>query len=89
MLSFLRKGFLRRYLRYNALRRGLIGGNKAWLAVLVLGYLGRSIGKVTKRGEMPLALSQALKPGQGLIITHHAPTRRGRRAKAKSNPGTD
>jgi hypothetical protein len=48
----------------------------------VLGLLGRQMGKVTKRGEMPLVLSEALKPGEALLITHIAPKRRGRRGRA-------
>jgi hypothetical protein len=81
MLTYLRKGVLRRYLRLNAIRRGLLGGSKPWLAVLVLGIIGRQVGKVTKRGEMPLVLSEPLKQGEGLVITHLAPPRRrGRRA---------
>ena len=79
MLTYLRKGMLRRYLRLNAVRRGLLGGSKPWMVVLVLGLLGRQVGKVTKRGEMPLVLSEALKPGESMIITHLAPERRRRR----------
>ena len=82
MFTMLRKGVLRRYIRMNALRRGLLGGSRPWLAVFVLGLLGRQMGKVTKRGEMPLVLSEALKPGEALLITHIAPKRRGRRGRA-------
>jgi hypothetical protein len=82
MFTMLRKGVLRRYIRMNALRRGLLGGSRPWLAVFVLGILGRQMGKVTKRGEMPLVLSEALKPGEALLITHLAPKRRGRRGRA-------
>jgi len=82
MFTMLRKGVLRRYIRMNALRRGLLGGSRPWLAVFVLGLLGRQMGKVTKRGEMPLVLSEALKPGEALLITHLAPKRRGRRGRA-------
>jgi hypothetical protein len=78
MLTYLRKGVLRRYLRLNAIRRGLFGGSKPWLAVLVLGLLGRQVGKVTKRGEMPVVLSERLEQGEALLITHLAPERRGR-----------
>jgi hypothetical protein len=84
MLTYLRKGFLRRYIRMNALRRGLLGGSRPWLAIFVLGLLRRRVGKVTKRGEMPLVLSEALKPGEALLITHLAPKRRGRRGRGTS-----
>ncbi len=79
MLTYFRKGMLRRYLRLNAIRRGLFGGSKPWMVVLALGLLGRQVGKVTKRGEMPLVLSEALRPGESMIITHLVPERRRRR----------
>jgi hypothetical protein len=84
MFTYLRKGFLRRYIRMNALRRGLLGGSRPWLVIFVLGMLRRQMGKVTKRGEMPLRLSEALKPGESMIITHIAPKRRGRRGRGTS-----
>jgi hypothetical protein len=76
---------LRRYLRLNAIRRGLFGGSKPWLAVFVLGVIGRQVGKVTKRGEMPLVLSERLKPGEGLVITHLAPSRRRRGRRGRTD----
>ena len=76
MFRFLRSAYVKRYLRYNSIRRGLLGGSKPWLAVLVLARVGRGIGKITKRGAMPLALTEALKPGQALVISHLAPRRR-------------
>lgn len=85
MLTYFRKGFLRRYLRMTALRRGLFGGSRPWLAVFALFYLARSFGKVTKRGEMPLVLSEALKPGEQMVISHvRPPSRRARRAEKRS-----
>ncbi|MEO8694909.1 MAG: hypothetical protein ABI658_15385 [Acidimicrobiales bacterium] len=84
MFTYLRKGVLRRYIRMNALRRGLLGGSRPWLVIFVLGMLRRQMGKVTKRGEMPLRLSEALKPGESMIITHIAPKRRGRRGRGAS-----
>jgi hypothetical protein len=84
MLTYLRKGVLRRYIRLNAFRRGVLGGSRPWLVIFVLGLLGRQVGKVTKRGEMPLVLSERLKPGEALLITHLAPKRRGRRGRGTS-----
>ena len=80
MLSYLRKGVLRRYLRVNALRRGVLGGSRPWLAILVLGLIGRGLGKVSKRGEAPIAFREALEPGQSLLITHLAPRRRSQKS---------
>jgi hypothetical protein len=78
MIAFPRRGFLRNYIRLNAFRRGLLGGSRPWLAVFVLSLLGRRVGKVTKRGAMPVLLSEALKPGEAMLITHIAPKRRRR-----------
>ena len=81
MIAFPRRGALCNYLRINAFRRGLLGGSRPWLAVFVLGLLGRNVGKVTKRGVMPVRLSEPLKPGESMLITHLAPQRRGRRGR--------
>ena len=78
MIAFPRRGLLRTYIRANAIRRGLLGGSRPWLAVWVLSFLARRVGKVTKRGVMPVLLSEALKPGESMIITHLAPKRRRR-----------
>lgn len=79
MIAFPRRGLIRNYIRVNAIRRGLLGGSRPWLAMLVLSFLGRRIGKVTKRGVMPVVLSEALKPGESMVITHLRPERRRRR----------
>ena len=79
MIAFPRRGLLRQYIRMNAFRRGLLGGSRPWLAVFVLSLLGRRVGKITKRGVMPVVLSEALKPGESMIITHLSPPKRRRR----------
>ena len=84
MIAFPRRGLLRNYIRINAFRRGLLGGSRPWLAVFVLSWLGRRVGKITKRGVMPVLLSEALKPGESMLITHIAPKRRGRRGRGTS-----
>jgi hypothetical protein len=84
MLTYLRRGYLRRYIRMNALRRGVFGGSKPWLVIFALSMLRRQMGKVTKRGEMPLVLSERLKPGESMVITHLVPKRRGRRGRGSS-----
>lgn len=81
MLRTVRKGLLRRYIRMSALRKGIFGGSRPWLVVFLMLRMGGLIGKITKRGEMPLALSEPLKRGQTMIIEHkRAPTRRERKA---------
>ena len=84
MIAFPRRGILRNYIRLNAFRRGLLGGSRPWLAVFVLSLLGRRVGKITKRGVMPVLLSEALKPGESMLVTHLAPKRRGRRGRGTS-----
>lgn len=73
MLTLLRIPVLRSWLRANALRKGLLGGQRSWLVVLALGLLGRQANKVLKRGEMPVRFREELAPGSGLVITHLAP----------------
>ena len=68
-----RRGYVRRYIRFNALRRGLLGGSRFWTLVFAAGYVGRFMSKVTKRGEMPVITSDDLQPGEGFVIRHLAP----------------
>ena len=84
LFPFLRRAYLARYLRFNATRKGLLGGSKGWLAVFAALTIGRQIGKVTKRGEAPIVYSERLEPGQVLVLTHEPPppTRRQRRRGA-------
>lgn len=68
---------VRHTIRRNSVRRGLLGGEPLWRAVFVARQLARWSAKASKRGEMPVRLSQTLRPGDGLAITHLDP-----RAKA-------
>ena len=71
--SGLGPSFVKRTVRRNSIRKGLLGGSRFWLAIFGLGYLARWSGKVTKRGEMPIRLSEALKPGESIVIRHIDP----------------
>ena len=64
--------YVRRTIRMNSIRKGLLGGSRFWLTVFALGYVARWSGKVTKRGEMPIRYSETLEPGQELVIRHMA-----------------
>ncbi len=64
---------LRRTVQVRALREGLFGGSRFWLAVFVLLRVGRWTRRVTKRGPMPVRYSQKLRPGEGLIVRHLPP----------------
>jgi hypothetical protein len=68
-----RTRFVKRYLRTNAIRRGLIGRDRLWMAVFAAGLLGRQVNKVLKRGDAPIVFSERLKPGESFVITHFAP----------------
>lgn len=68
-----RHGFVKRYVRYNSVRRGLLGGSRFWTAVFAARYASRFMTKVTKRGEMPVITSDRLEAGEGVVIRHLAP----------------
>lgn len=67
--------YVRRTVRVNSVRKGLLGGSRFWLAVFGLSYVARWSGKVTKRGEMPVRFSETLQPGEELVIRHTHTTR--------------
>ena len=67
--------YLKRTVRMNGVRKGLLGGSRFWLAMFGLGYVARWTGKVTKRGEMPVKYSEQLQPGEQLVIRHIDDTR--------------
>ncbi|MDG2027500.1 MAG: hypothetical protein P8J50_10340 [Acidimicrobiales bacterium] len=62
--------FVKRTIRMNGIRKGLLGGSRFWLVIFGLGYVARWSGKVTKRGEMPIRYSEKLKPGESIVISH-------------------
>jgi len=64
---------VRRAIRRNSLRRGLLGGEPLWRAVFVVRQLARWSSKAAKRDEMPVRFSQRLRPGDGIAITHLDP----------------
>lgn len=65
--------YVKRTVRMNSIRKGLLGGSRFWLGVFALGYVARWTGKVTKRGEMPVRFSETLEPGETLVIRHIDP----------------
>ena len=70
MATPFRRGYVKRYIRFNAVRRGLLGGSRLWTTVFFAGHVGRWVNKVAKRGEMPVITSDKIEPGEGLIIRH-------------------
>ena len=57
------------YLRKNAVRRGLFGGNRWWMALGILIYGRRLVRKIAGR-DPEVVYSERLEPGQSLLITH-------------------
>ena len=62
--------YVRRTIRMNSIRKGLLGGSRFWMAVFVAGRMGRFAGKVTKRGEPPVVFSEKLKLGESYEVRH-------------------
>lgn len=52
-----------------AVRRGLWGGNRTWMAVFGVLATTRVIGRLAARGPTTV-FREELAPGQGLLITH-------------------
>jgi hypothetical protein len=62
-----------RILRRNGVRKGIFGGSRGWAAVAV-GTWGYTTLKRLARREPELVLSEELKPGERIIISHAVPT---------------
>lgn len=62
--------FVKRTIRRNSIRKGLLGGSRLWLTVFALRHVSDLVGKVAKRGEMPVRYREPLAPGEQLVITH-------------------
>ena len=85
MFRFLRSGYLRRWLRHNALRKGLLGRPGPWMFVFFASMVLRQFKKVLKRGVMPIRFSEKLEPGATYVISHIVqPSRRERRKASRS-----
>ena len=83
MFRLFRSGYVRRWLRYNALRKGLLGRQGPWLFVFVVSFILRRANSVLKRGEMPIHFSEKLQPGASYLITHIVPPTRRQRRRAR------
>ncbi len=85
-MKLVSKSMVRRYLRMNAIQRGVLGRSKPWLAILGAGMVLRGVGKVTKSGDAPVLFSEDLSLGGTFEIVHvpPSPTRRQRRRAARA-----
>ncbi len=69
-------------LRRNALYKGLLGGQRGWMAVGAVVWGGRLIRKAFGRSEQVVA-TEVLRPGQVLQLEAIAPLSRGERRAAR------
>ncbi|MGI9604286.1 MAG: hypothetical protein ACR2QE_20575 [Acidimicrobiales bacterium] len=90
MLPITPKGF-RRYVKYNATRKGLFGGSKLWLGVYAAGRLRTFSGQLSKKGEAPLVFSGPVSEGHWAQVVHENPrpdrsaVKAGQRAATKAD----
>lgn len=70
MLPFLKRGYIKRVIRLNATRKGLLGGSTPWRAVWVMLTLRKGWSKVSKSGEAPVTFTEPLKEGEAWTIVH-------------------
>ena len=64
---------MRRYIRYNATRKGLLGGSRLWLGVWAAGRARGFWGRFTKSGPAPLVYSGPVASGHWNEIVHEKP----------------
>ncbi|MEM9465322.1 MAG: hypothetical protein AAGA90_08100 [Actinomycetota bacterium] len=62
--------YLKRTFRFNATRKGLLGGSRFWLAMFGFLQVAKWSGKVTKRGDAPVKFSESLQAGESFIVRH-------------------
>ncbi|MFT7473164.1 MAG: hypothetical protein ACI81L_000075 [Verrucomicrobiales bacterium] len=74
-----KKSYIKRTLRMNAVRKGLLGGSLFWRVVWVSQLFLKGWSKASKRGEAPILFSEPLKEGDAWTIVHEPErSRRGR-----------
>ena len=80
-------GYLRRqaidplgYLRRQAIVRGVLGGSRGWLILGGMAWAIRLIGRAASTRRLRPVLTQELRPGESLLISHlpGEPNRAGR-----------
>ena len=61
---------LRAWIGRQAVRRGLLGSSRLWLAVFVAGRVARVARRALGPAQAPVVLSEKLAPGSALEIRH-------------------
>lgn len=70
MFPFLKRSYIKRIVKMNATRKGLLGGSPMWRAVWVLLSLRKGWSKVSKSGEAPVTFTEPLGEGEAWTIVH-------------------
>ena len=70
MFFFLKKAYIQRTLKRNALRKGLLGGSPLWRAVWAGQLLLKGWGKISKGGEAPITFDESIGEGEAWAIVH-------------------
>lgn len=70
MFPFLKRSYIKRVVRMNATRKGLLGGSTPWRAVWVLLTLRKGWSKVSKSGDAPVTFTEPLREGEAWTIVH-------------------
>lgn len=70
MSRSLKRSSIKRVVRRNALRKGLVGGSTPWRAVWVLLTVRKGWSKVSKSGEAPITFTESLREGEAWTIVH-------------------
>ncbi|WP_420638092.1 hypothetical protein [Candidatus Poriferisocius sp.] len=60
------------YLRRQALVRGVLGGHRGWLVLGGAAWLIRLLARVAGTRRLRPALTQELRPGESLLISHQS-----------------
>ncbi len=70
MFPFLKRSYIKRVVRRNAIRKGLVGGSTPWRAVWVLLTVRKGWSKVSKSGEAPITFTEPLREGEAWMVVH-------------------
>ncbi len=70
MFPFLKRSYVKRLVRMNATRKGLLGGSPLWRAVWLMLTLRKGWSKVSKSGEAPITFTEPLREGEAWSIVH-------------------
>lgn len=60
------------YLRRQAIRQGVVGGSRGWLVLGGVVWGIRLLRRMAGTRQLRKVLSQELRPGESLLITHYS-----------------